>query len=166
MQRTIRCLCLAIVSSATQADDTMRLDTRLTLARPELATPGSCVVYREGGAGWLLTEPVYWLKGTTVSYVIKRREVTLCPDAGNKPISRYTREEFNRLAAQQPCVARIENSHERDIAVLRLRIEDWETPFERRAANAGRLYRGHYLDQMLTKGAEIELDSDLLDACS
>ena len=46
-----------------------------------------------------------------------------------------------------------------------LRIEEWETPWAKRAANAGRLYQGHYLDQMLKKGQEIEIDADLLGTC-
>jgi hypothetical protein len=44
-------------------------------------------------------------------------------------------------------------------------VTDWETPHAVRAANAGRLYRGMFLDRKLEKGMEIELEADLLAVC-
>jgi len=166
MRRVPLLLAALVASSAVRAEDAMQIDRRLLFAQPDLAKPGQCVMYREGGAGWILTEPVYWLKGTTVAAEVRKRKIDLCPDFGGKPVSRLSRAEFNQLAKQQPCVAKSENVKEGEFAVIRLRIDDWETPFAQRTANAGRLHRGHYLDRPLVKGEEIELDADLLGACS
>ncbi len=40
-----------------------------------------------------------------------------------------------------------------------------ETPHSRRAENAGRLYRGMFIDKALVKNMEIELEADLLGPC-
>jgi hypothetical protein len=47
-----------------------------------------------------------------------------------------------------------------------LRVESWETPHATRAANAGRLFRGMFIDQPLSKGLEVELEADLLSICA
>ena len=52
------------------------------------------------------------------------------------------------------------------IGMVRLRVTDWETPYAKLAANAGRLYRGMFIDKVLKKDMEIELEADLLQACS
>jgi len=147
-----------------QDDATMRLSGRMLFPVPDLAKPGACVMYREGGAGWVLREPEFWLKGTVVASEIRSRRVERCPDAG-KPIQQYSREEFNRLARQQPCVSRDDAIREESWGAIRFRVEGWETPHARKLANAGRLYQGHYLDQKLEKGGELELDATLLGAC-
>jgi hypothetical protein len=54
---------------------------------------------------------------------------------------------------------------EAQLGLVRLRVDSWETPHARRAANAGRLYRGMYIDQALRQGMEIELEADLLGSC-
>ena len=56
---------------------------------------------------------------------------------------------------------------ERDeqIGLVRLRVSSWETPYAVRAANAGRLYRGMFIDRKLEKDMEIELEADLLGPC-
>ena len=42
----------------------------------------------------------------------------------------------------------------------------WETPHERRAASAGRLWRGMYIDRELRRDMEIEIEADQLGACT
>jgi hypothetical protein len=49
--------------------------------------------------------------------------------------------------------------------MIRLRVDKWETPHARSAANAGRLYRGMFIDRNLKEGIEIELEADLLGTC-
>jgi hypothetical protein len=49
--------------------------------------------------------------------------------------------------------------------MVRLRVTEWETPYAVKAANAGRLYRGMFIDRRLGKGMEIELEADLLGIC-
>lgn len=157
------CLTLSVITCA--AEESTRPDGRVLFPDPALAKPGTCVVYREGGAGWMLTEPVYWLRGTTIAGEVKQRHVGRCPMVPGKRIEEYSREEFNRLAAAHPCVEREENVRDEDFGAIRLRVEDWDTPWARRAANAGRLYQGSYLDQPLQNGIELELDARLLNAC-
>ncbi|HRE18904.1 MAG TPA: hypothetical protein PLW86_17850, partial [Rhodocyclaceae bacterium] len=82
-----------------------------------------------------------------------------------KPIQQYTREEFNQLARQQPCVSRDDARREESWGVIRLRVDSWETPHAKKLENAGRLYQGHYLDRKLESGGELELDATLLGAC-
>lgn len=148
-----------------QDDATMRLAGRMAFPQPQLAKPGACVMYREGGAGWILTEPMYWLRGTVVSAEIRNQRVERCPDFG-KPLTQLSREEFNRLASQQPCVSRDDLAREESRGYIRFKVEGWETPYGRKMANAGRLYEGHFLDRKLDKGVELEVDATLLGACS
>jgi len=158
---------LLLVSGLVQADDekNMRLSDRMLFKDPELAKPGACVMYREGGAGWILTEPVFWLKGTTVSSEVRTRKIDLCPVVAGKTIELYSREEFVQLANQQPCVSQPENIRTAEYGAVRLRIDEWETPWVKRAANMGRLYQGRYLDKTLRKGEFLEIDADLLVSC-
>ncbi len=155
----------ALAGSALAAPDGMRLEERMLFKSPELAKPGACVMYREGGAGWILTEPVYWLKGTTVRSEVKTRRVDRCPAVQGKVPEHYTREEFNRLANAYPCAAKAENVRDEAFGILHVRVDDWETPWAKRAANSGRLYQGHYIDRPLQKGMELEVDANLLAAC-
>lgn len=151
---------------ADAADDGMRLEKRLLFRNPELSRPGSCVMYREGGAGWIVTEPVYWLKGTTLSAEVRKRKLARCPEVAGKTLDMYSRDEFVHLAKARPCVAQDSAVREEDVAVIRLRVSEWETPWAKRAANAGRLYQGHYLATKLAKNLELEIDADLLQSCS
>lgn len=150
---------------ATHAEDNMRLSARMLFKVPELTRPGACVMYREGGAGWILTEPQYWLKGTVISAEPRKTRIELCPLVPGKAIEHYSRDEFNQLAKTQPCVAKPENQKEMELGYIRFRIEDWETPWAKTAANAGRLFQGYYLDQKLQKGQELEMQADLLIPC-
>jgi len=157
-------LCSANLAQA--GDPVLRPSARLLFKEPEVAKPGSCVMYREGSGGWIFTEPVYWLKGTVVSTDIRSRKLDRCPEVPGKTIEQYTREEFNRLAAARPCVSRDDLVREEQNGMVHLRVEEWETPWAKRAANANRLYQGHFLDRTLKKGMELEIEADLLGACS
>lgn len=150
---------------ATAAPEGMRLEERMLFRAPELAKPGACVMYREGGAGWILTEPVYWLKGTTVASEVRKRRVERCPEVAGKTPEQYTRAEFNRWARAQPCFSGAEKARDEDFGIVRVRVEDWETPWTKRTASAGRLHQGHYIDAPLKKGGELEFDAALLEAC-
>lgn len=162
--KKITLIVMTLLAGNASAAEDMRLAGRMLFKEPELAKPGACVMYREGGAGWIITEPVYWLKGRTVAAQVQKRRIEVCPDAGKQP-GQLSREEFNRLARTQPCVSSPEKVREEDIGVIRLRIDDWETPWAKKAANSGRLYQGYFLDQILRKGEEMEIDADLLMAC-
>ncbi|HJW26305.1 MAG TPA: hypothetical protein VJ576_15535 [Rhodocyclaceae bacterium] len=160
-------LLLGSTIALAQADDpVLRPSARLLFKEPEVARPGSCVMYREGGNGWVFTEPVYWLKGTVVTADIHSRRIERCPEVPGKSIEQYSRDEFNRLAAASPCVTRDDLIHEEQSGLVRVRVEEWETPWARRAANANRLYQGHFLDRTLHKDMELEIEADLLGACS
>jgi len=150
---------------ALAADPALRPSARLLFKQPELLQPGSCVVYEEGGSGWVITEPVYYLKGRVVAAEVRTRHLGCCPLVPGKNIEHYSREEFNRHALAYPCVS--DNVPERDeqIGVVRLRVSAWETPHAKKAENAGRLYRGMFIEQKLEKDMEIELEADLLGTC-
>ena len=64
-------------------------------------------------------------------------------------------------------VVRTPGMPERDeqIGIVRVRITEWETPHAARAANAGRLFRGMFVDRKLETNMEIELEADLLGLC-
>lgn len=158
-------LVLALWSGVLLAEEpVLRASAHMVFAQPELQRPGACVAYREGGAGWIVTDPVFWLKGTVLAAEIRPRRLEVCPDAG-KSTERLSREEFIRLARARPCVSRPEAVREEQIGLVRLRVQSWETPWARRAANAYRLYQGHFLDQALREGLELEIEADLLGSC-
>lgn len=157
----------ALLVGAAVADDVpaLRPSARLLFGQPELMQPGSCVIYREGGSGWILGDPVYWLKGRVVLGEIRSRRLQRCPEAPGKLIEQYSRDEFNRLANAYPCVRRDDPLREEQFGIVRLRVEEWETPWAKRTANAGRLYQGHFIDRALDKGVELEIEADLLSGC-
>ncbi len=157
---------LAVLSlPAMAADPVLRPSARLLFKQPEMLQPGSCVRYEEGGAGWILTEPVYYLKGRVLAADVQTRRLVQCPQVPGKTIEQYTRDEFNRHAKAYPCLAAGVPERDEQIGIVRFQVDDWETPHARKAENDGRLYRGMYLDRVLKKGMEIELEADLLGAC-
>ena len=165
MRRLLPISLLLLAGAAVADEPALRPSARLLFAQPELQQPGACVMYREGGAGWVVTEPVFWLKGTVLASEIRSRRFEVCPEVPGKTVERYTREEFNRLAADRPCVSRDDLVREEAVGVVRLRVDRWETPWGKRAANAYRLYQGHFLDKKLSQGLELEIEADLLGAC-
>ncbi len=157
---------LAVLSlPALAADAGLRPSARLLFKYPELLQPGACVRYQEGGAGWVMTDPVYYLKATVLAAEVAMRHLGQCPLVAGKNMEQYSREEFNRQALAFPCVSPGVAERDEQIGLVRLRVSSWETPYAVRAANAGRLYRGMFIDRKLEKDMEIELEADLLGPC-
>jgi len=132
-------------------------------SQPEQLAPGRCVIYGESGAS--LAVPEYFVRGRVVAARVVERHLAVCPEAADQRVEQASREEFNRLLLARPCVS--SGQYVRDVqqGLVSLRVEQWETPHARRAANAGRLYRGMFIDRHLKEGMEIELEADLLGAC-
>lgn len=143
----------------------LRPSAHLLFKQPELVRAGSCVLYREGGEGWGAVEPRFYLRGEVVAAQVQTRRLAACPVVAGKTLDRYSRAEFVAHARAFPCLAPEVPARDEQIGVVRLRVRDWETPHARRAENAGRLYRGQFLDQPLKVGLEVELEADLLGAC-
>jgi len=159
-------LLLSLLAMPALADEpVLRPSARLVFKKPELLQPGTCVAYKEGGSGWIMTEPVFYLKGKVIAAEIRGRRLQTCPNVPGKTMKQYTREEFNRHALAYPCLQEGVAEHDMQIGMVRLTVTDWETPHVKKAASAGRLYRGAFIDKPLTKGMEIELEADLLEAC-
>ena len=158
---------LAGLACAVQADEAaLRPSARLLFKYPDMLRAGQCVRYEEGGAGWVITEPVYYLKGEVLGAEVRTRHLGKCPLVPGKNLEQYSRDEFNRHAQAYPCVAPDGVERDEQTGIVRLRITDWETPHAKNAENAGRLYRGMFIDRKLEKGMEIELEADLLGICA
>lgn len=157
---------LAVLALPALADEAaLRPSAQLLFKQPELLRPGSCVVYEEGGSGWIITEPVYYLKGQVIAAEVRSRHLGVCPQVSGKTPLQYSRDEFNRQVLASPCVSPGVPERDEQIGIVRLRVDQWETPHEKKAANAGRLYRGNFIDHKLEKGLEIELEANLLGVC-
>ena len=143
----------------------LRPSARLLFKQPEMLRVGQCVRYEEGGAGWVMTDPVFFLKGEVVATEVQTRHLGKCPLVAGKNLEQYSRAEFNRHALAYPCVSQDVPERDEQIGMVRIRVSDWETPHARKAENAGRLYRGMFIDRKLEKGMELELEADLLGVC-
>ncbi|EXI66827.1 MAG: hypothetical protein AW08_02414 [Candidatus Accumulibacter adjunctus] len=126
--------------------------------------PGDCVLLREGGDGWLLRAPTYWLRGTIAALVPQRRRAELCPQIG-KPLAAYTRADHARMAAATPCVLTAAAVGEVDVLRVQVRVDSWETPWSHQHRPAGWLFRGQFLDQTLHEGMVIDMDASWLEPC-
>ncbi len=158
--------CLALPASSALAETAaLRPSASLLFKYPELLQPGTCVMYREGGAGWVLVEPLYYLKAHVVSAAVSARQLPRCPGVADKLPEQYSRAEAVRHFQASPCLTANEPERSEQIGLVQLRVDSWETPHERKMENAGRLYRGYFLDQRLKKDLEIELEADLLAPC-
>lgn len=157
---------LALLAMPALAEETaLRPSARLLFKQPELLQAGSCVIYEEGGSGWVVTEPVFYLKGKVISAEVRTRHLGVCPQVPGKSMKQYSRDEFNRHALAYPCVSPNVPERDEQLGVVRIRVDSWETPHAVKMANAGRLYRGNFIDRKLDKGMEIELEADLLGVC-
>ena len=157
---------LALLAFAAAAGEPpSRPSARLLKAQPQNFQPERCVIYREDGGGNGASESDYFVKGRVVSAGVESRILTACPAVPGRGIEQYTRDEFNRLALAYPCLNGEPANLDAQLGLVRLRVYSWETPHARRAANAGRLYRGMYIDRSLKQGMEIELEADLLGSC-
>lgn len=164
--RTFLVALALLVTPALAIEPALRPSARLLFKQPELLQTGSCVVYEEGGSGWAMTDPVYYLKGTVLSAEVRTRHLGVCPLVPGKNLEQYSRAEFNRHATAFPCVSADVPERDEQIGIVRLRVAAWETPHAIRAANDGRLYRGMFIDHKLEKDMEIELEADLLGVCA
>lgn len=151
--------------SVQAAEPALRPSAQLLFKDPGMLKEGQCVRYEEGGAGWVITEPVFYLKGEVLSAEVVTRHLGHCPVVPGKNMDQYTRAEFNRHARAYPCVSTDVAERDEQIGIVRVRVVDWETPHAKKAENAGRLYRGTFVDQRLQQGMEIELEADLLEIC-
>lgn len=157
-------ICLAGTAQAIEPVQ-LRPSARMLFKHPGMLQPGACVRYEEGGAGWVATEPVFYLKGEVLAAEVKTRHLGQCPSVPGKTMAQYSRDEFNRHALAYPCVSPGVAERDEQIGIVRLRVADWETPHAKKAENAGRLYRGNFIDRPLEKGMDIELEADLLSPC-
>ena len=163
--RLLLLLALGLAWPALAEEPHLRPSARLIFKHPEMLQPGRCVRYEEGGAGWVAVDPLYYLRGEVVASTVRTRRLRTCPQVPGKTLEHYSRAEFNRHALAYPCLSPGEPERDVQIGIVRLRVSDWETPHTRRAENAGRLYRGMFIDRKLEKGMEIELEADLLGLC-
>ena len=165
----MRFLLLALLGLAVPAlatEPVLRPSARLIFKAPEMLQAGRCVAYEEGGAGWVsVLEPAYYLHGVVVASEVQTRRLAACPVVPGKNLDQYSRDEFNRHALAFPCLAAGVPERDEQIGIVRLRVTEWETPHAARAANAGRLFRGMFVDKKQEKDMEIELEADLLGLC-
>jgi hypothetical protein len=126
--------------------------------------PGDCVILREGGSGWLLKAPTYWLRGTIDRLVHERRTAGVCPQL-DKPVGAYTRADHARVAAAMPCVTSAADAGEVDVLRVHVLVDSWETPWSHQGRPPGWLFRGQFLDQTLHKGMVIDMDAGWLEFC-
>lgn len=129
------------------ASEPLRPSAELLTKPPEWLMPGQCVRYIEGGGGRLLVAPSYFLQGEVISTRIEQRTQAGCAEIS-------------------PCVAVQAAAEMPKMGYVRLRVRDWDTPHASANKNQGRLYRGHFLEQKLESGMDIELEADLLGPCA
>jgi hypothetical protein len=157
-------LLLALAAPLAAAGDAeLRPSARLVLADPDAWREGRCVIYREVNRG--VADAVFHVRGRIVAAGVHTRRLALCLQVSAKEVENYTREQFNRLVLAHPCVSSANFVRDVQSGMIRLRVDQWETPHARRAASAGRLYRGMFIDTNLKEGMEIELEADLLGSC-
>ncbi len=125
---------------------------------------GDCVMFREGGVGHILKTPTYWLQGTVARIIEERRKAERCPVI-DKPHSAFSRSDWLRLAAAQPCVTNDADVREVDIRRVQVSIEEWETPWSIQHGSVGWLFRGKFLETPLQKGGLIDMDASWLVPC-
>jgi len=135
-------------------------------AEPAARMPvaGDCALFREGGEGYILKAPTYWLRGSIVEIYRRSHHMGLCPNPG-KPKTRYTRDDWRQLADAYPCVS--DEAKVRDVEAIRirLRVDAWDTPWSNQHGHNGWLYRGHFLDTELKEGVVLDIDGTLLERC-
>lgn len=129
-----------------------------------LPAQGDCARYREGGGGYILKEPTYWLRGTVIEVYLRPHRMEVCPNPG-KPRAHYTREDWRRLADAYPCVGDPARVRDAEALRVRLRAEDWDTPMGVQHGRNGMLMRGHFLDTELAEGVVVDIDGTLLERC-
>jgi hypothetical protein len=125
---------------------------------------GDCAIFSEGGNGRIFRMPTYWLRGTIVSVSRERRTAGRCPQIA-KPDSGYKREDWVRIAESTPCVQTDAEVREVDVVRIKLRVDEWETPWSYQHGTPGWLFRGYFLDTLLKKAEVIDMDASWLERC-
>ena len=161
--RFFAALLLLFALPAAAASSELLPSARRLQTTPEQFAPGRCVVYGERGES--LVAPEHFVRGRVAAARVEERRLAVCPQVAGKGFEQYSRDEFNRRVLAQPCVSADKYVRDIQLGIVRLRVAQWETPHARRAANAGRLYRGMFIDRQLKEGMEIELEADLLGTC-
>lgn len=136
----------------------------LSAAESRLPEPGDCAALREGGGGYILKEPTYYVKGAIIEIYRRPHRMEVCPTA-NKQRERYTRDDWQRYADAFPCVSAPELVKDVEAIRIRLRVSEWDTPWGLNHGKTGMLFRGHYLNTELKEGVELDIDGALLQRC-
>lgn len=125
---------------------------------------GDCVLFREGGVGFIFKTPTYWLKGKVAEISQEHRLAGRCPKIG-KSETAYNRDDWARIAAATPCVE--SDAEVREVPVLRIHVavEEWETPWSIQHGTVGWLFRGQFLNTPLRRGELIDMDATWLERC-
>jgi hypothetical protein len=126
--------------------------------------PGECVVFREGGGGYVLTAPTFWLQGRVAAIETQRRWAGRCPVIG-KSLSAYSRSDWARVVEALPCVDDDSDAGEVSVVRVQVAVESWETPWSNQHGAAGWLFRGMFVDRPLKKGGIIDMDAAWLQRC-
>ncbi len=161
-QRWPACCAACLVATRLFAGEAS--DAPAVPADSRAARIGDCVVFREGGTGWLLKSPVYWLRGSITAITRERRTLVRCPHIG-RPLAAYTRADWTRLARAMPCAENDAPTGELEVTRVGVAVEAWETPWSHQHGTAGWLFRGQFLDQTLGKGVVIDMDAAWLVRC-
>lgn len=125
---------------------------------------GDCAMFREGGVGYILTTPVYWLRGRIEEVYTRPHQMALCPQLGKTP-ERYNRDDWMKIAETYPCASDPAKVRELQAVRVRLRVEAWDTPWSSQHGHNGWLYRGHFLKTELKEGVVLDIDGSLLERC-
>jgi len=133
-------------------------------SEPRMPVKGDCAMFREGGEGYILKTPTYWLRGTVDAIYRRPHRMALCPQMG-KPRERYTRDDWMRVADAYPCVTDPAKEREVEAIRIRLRADAWDTPWTSQHGHNGWLYRGHFLNTELKEGVILDIDGTLLERC-
>lgn len=127
--------------------------------------PGDCAIFREGGGGYLLKAPTWWLRGTIVEARRETRHAARCPVFA-KPPAAFSPADWARHAAALPCVGATDAEREVEVERVVLRVDAWETPWTRAHGASGWLFRGQFLETSLAAGVLIDMDASWLHACT
>ena len=129
-----------------------------------MPVPGDCAMFREGGVGYILKTPTYWLRGSVAEVYSRPHQMALCPQLG-KSRERYSRSDWKKVAEAYPCVTDPAKVREVEAIRIKLRVEAWDTPWSLQHGHNGMLFRGHYLDTELKEGVILDIDGTVLERC-
>ena len=130
----------------------------------QMPVPGDCAMCREGGEGYIMKTPTYWVRGRIEEVYKRPHQMGLCPRIG-KPRERFTRDDWMTIADTYPCVSDPANVGEVQAIRIRMRVEAWETPWSLQQGRVGWLFRGQFLKTELKEGVILDVDGTLLERC-